>query len=172
MQAMEENVAVDNKVEEVTLGHGIIDLVDKELQSLLETKGPYLKTQVYNLRNATTEAVGKLWTKMGRGENVQAISVEHEVIVAVDGEDFVAEDWCKKWDDGVAWSDKGKAGFIILMNGNHRLQLVKLYLLGKGLLELEECLKKRHTEKAEQVKKELRMLVRWTARVVDTGEGT
>lgn len=164
------DVKVDNMVEEVTLGFGSIDLVDKELKELLETEGPHLETQVYNVRKATLESIRKLWVKVGLGESLHAICVENAVIVAVEGEDSMAGEWTKKWDHALVWSEKGKKGVVVLVNGNHRLQLVKLFLLEKGLKELEECLRRGLAEKAEKVRKELRLLVKWTARVVDQGK--
>ena len=64
----------------------------------------------------------------------------------------------------MVWSGKAKKGVVVLVNGNHRLQLEK------GLDELEECLREGLAENTEKVRKELKLLMKWIARVVNQGK--
>lgn len=165
----EERVEIDHLIEEVTMGRGIVSLVDKNFKEKLGIEGPYMATQVYNTRLVLEDNLKKLWAEMGRGEGVQSISIEHEVIVGV-GEDDVAEDWTKKWDEAVVWSDKGKQGSADLVNGNHRLQIIQGFIMKQAFVELEKLLKKGDTGNAEKIKAELRLKSQWTARLINLGK--
>jgi len=170
IKEMDENTAIENLVEEVTMGRGIIHLMDQELKDLLDIEGPYLQTQVFNTREASLENVRKLWTKTGSGSNLQSKSVEHEVIVGVHGADDVAEDWSKKWDQKVIWSSQGSKGSAILLNGNHRLQLIKTFALEKGLEELAIHQKAANGIQAQKIKDELELKIEWVARLINMGK--
>lgn len=168
---MEAIVRIDNLIEECTMGRGIISLVDKDLKELLEIEGPYLETQVYNSREAEEKQVKMLWAKTGHGENLQPLMMEHEVVIGVLKEEDVMEDWSKKWDKVVVWSDKGKKGSAILVNGNHRLHLIKTCLMEQGLRDLKACLKAGKKRHAEVLRKELKLKAVWTARLINLGNG-
>ena len=166
---IEAKVEIDNLIEECTMGRGVISLVDKELKEILEIEGPYLETQVYNSRDAEEKEVKTLWINTGRGENLQPLAMEHEVVIGVLKEEDVMEEWSKRWDKVVVWSDEGKKGSAILVNGNHRLQLVKTFLMEQGLRDLKACLKAGKTKDAEEIRKELRLKAVWTARLINLG---
>ena len=166
---MKAVVEIDKLIEDCTMGRGIVSLVDKELKELLGVEGPYMRTRVYNTRVAEEEEVKKLWRKMGRGNHVQSLAMEHEVIVGVLEEKDVMEEWSKEWNEGVVWSEKGKKTYAVLINGNHRLELVKTFLMGRGLTELERYVKDGKAEKADKIRAELRLKAAWTARLINLG---
>ena len=166
-KAAKEMASVEKMVQDVTVGKGIVHLVDEETKKLLGIEdSPYLRTQVYNTRDASAQDVEKLWKEMGCGANVQWMLMEHEVIIGVNSSDDLAA----KWDDVVVWSEKGKSGFAVLINGLHRLQMVKTWMLSEGLLELKQFLKEKNVAGADKLRAELRENTKWTAKIVDLGE--
>lgn len=170
-RSAKETALVEKMVEDVTLGRGIVHLVDEKMKMLLGIEdSPYLTTQVYNTRDASEQDVEKLWKEMGCGSNVQWMSMEHEVVIGVNGDDHLAADWSKKGDHVVMWSEKGKGGFPILINGLHRLQMVKTWKLREGLLELKKLLKGKDAASADNLRAELRENTKWTAKIVDFSE--
>jgi len=161
---------IDNLIEEITLGRGIIHLMDEGLKKDLQLEGPYLKTQVFNNRGASAEDVKKLWAKMGCGNNLQSKVMAHEVIIGVTDEEDIGEGWSKRGDQMVIWSDRGKKGSMILINGNHRLEVVKRYLLEKGLKELQQCSKEKDKGNAQKLRAEMILKAQWSAKLINIGK--
>lgn len=179
---------LDRHIEELTLGFGILALVDQDLHKNLGCIGPFLKTKIFNTRLASFEDVKKLWISTGHGDNIQWKNIQHAVIVGVEDPDFLADDWTKEWDAPVKWSKKGQAqdSSVILINGNHRLEMLKQYVLCKRLAKLNVLLGKSNnfyfstflywifagnqsTKDMESLQKDLRTDVQWTARIINLG---
>ncbi|KAF8949770.1 hypothetical protein BDZ97DRAFT_1899742, partial [Flammula alnicola] len=163
-----KNVEVDNKIKELTLGWGIIHLIDKALQTTLKIEAPALTTQVWNTRAATTKSVRDLWAKMNKGEALSRISIEHAVIVGIQNKAMLKAGWNGPWNQPVEWCDPLDLEMaLLLIQGNHRLEIMRQHALADCLKELKKHIAKGDDAKAEAVRKEMWEKTKWVAQIID-----
>jgi len=170
IREVEDSARIEGLANQVVIGYGTIDLMDEEIKKVLEVDGPYLKTRVYNTREASVEQVKKLWANMGNGETLKWLSREHAVIVGVEGMNVFMAEWKRDWNQPVMWSEDGKKLPMVLINGNHRLELVKRFLLGKRLEEFRNCVMGGDLKKGKLLRAELLFKLKWSARLIDMGK--
>lgn len=159
---------IEATVCKLEIGWGQIHLLNKEARDAVEIQEPYMLTQQWNEREASSDGVSKLWQGTSEGHNIHWMRPEHAVTIAVSGRDnIIGKPQASRL---VEWGPNAKNAKVILVDGNHRLTMVRKYLLEKPLRELERAKKKQFTENARKgFRHEILNKSRWLARIIDLG---
>lgn len=165
-----QQLAVSNAIRDISLGFGIIHLVDKETRNALGLEAPVLIANAWNVREASEAAVNKLWGQMNHGECLEWHSIEHAVVIGVQSKDQLSPTWVSNPSAFVEWAPNSKETTILNINGNHRRALVKSKLIGSKINPLIEVAPNYSADRRKQLQKELLNVSRWLAQLIDLCE--
>lgn len=162
---------MEQHIQKLTLGHGIIHLVPSSLKGVLQVKMPTLESQRWNTRATTEEGIKKLWAHVQHGDNVCWLSIEHAVTIGVHGRAQLDKGWTGEWNEPITWSETGQSDSVLLINGAHRMGLLTQYVVREGLMELQSLVRAKEQDKTKikRVQAEVVGKCRWVATLIDLG---
>lgn len=163
-------LAVSQAIDKISLGYGIVHLVDSETRGALGLDSPKLVANVWNMREASDDAVNRLWTKMNRGQDCQWYNLDYAVVIGVSGRTQLDPTWVSNPAELVKWAPGVRNTTIVNINGNHRRVMIRKKILEPEILPLIEVSPNFSADRRKALQLELQKSSRWVAQLIDLSQ--